>query len=261
MIIIFQHIAKTGGSSIGEALGAFFPIEQQLCVSPGPNVSVLGTWSMEYPTSAWERLPAEHKHAIRLVGGHLPFGVHRIFQKPCKYVTVLRDPVERVLSGFYYSVDRHFEATGERVTLEEYVFRKRHYDLGLNNYQTRLVSGIANLDPFGDVTTENARPLTNGDLAIALNNLRDHYLLVGITERSERFLTRFADLVGFPIEVMRPLQNINATNGRPLKSDIDPCTIEEIRKHNQFDLELYEHVKTTFDAPGELWSIASCAHS
>jgi hypothetical protein len=252
MITIFQHIAKTGGSSIGKALSAVFRTEQQLSVMPGPRVTALGTWSMEYVAEAWGRLPAEQQEEIRLVAGHLPFGVHEIFQKCSKYVTILRDPVERVLSGFYYSIDEHFRVTKEHVTLEEYVFRKRHYDLGLNNHQTRLVSGIADLDPFGNVTTGNARPITKGDLAIALNNLRDHYLLVGITERSEQFLARLASFVGCLTELRPALPKINVTNGRPPKDDVDPHIINEIRKHNQFDLELYEHAKKTFDALGEL---------
>jgi hypothetical protein len=199
---------------------------------------------MEYPTKAWEGLAAEQKGAIRLVGGHLPFGVHRIFDRLAKYVTLLRDPVERVISGFYYSIDRHFEVTRERVTLEEYVFRKRHYDLGLNNYQTRIVSGLADLDPFGDVSTENARPMTMDDLVIALNNLRDYYLLIGLTERSAQFIARFADLVGCPPELRPRLSRINTTEGRPLVKEVDQRIIDEIRKHNEFDLELLEYAKT-----------------
>jgi hypothetical protein len=251
-IIIFQHIAKTGGSSIGEALSTFFPIEQQLSVSPGPHVTMLGTWSMEYPMKAWENLLPQQRDAIRLVGGHLPFGVHRIFSKPATYVTLLRDPVERVLSGFYYSIERHFAATGERVTLEEYVFRKRHYDLGLNNHQTRVLSGIEYLDPFGDFTTENARPITRDALGVAIKNLRDHYLLIGVTEEAEQFLARFAGLMGWPRNLIPSLPLRNVTENRPIAKDIEPRIIEEIRRHNQFDLELHEYTKKTFDTLREI---------
>ena len=246
MIIIFQHIAKTAGSSIGEALSACFPVEQQFGVTPGANVSALGTWSLEYPRKAWEALTAEQKKAIRYVGGHLPFGVHRIFGKPAKYVTLLRDPVERILSGFYYSIDQHIAATGEHVTLEEYVFRKRHYDLGLNNYQTRLVSGLEDLDPFDNFTTENARPITGNDLAVALRNLQQRYLLVGVTERAEEFLARFAQRMHWCSERIPRLPKKNVTKDRPLAENIEPHILEEIRKHNEFDLELYNFAKRNF---------------
>ena len=125
--------------------------------------------------------------------------MHHHLPREAKYVAIFRDPVDRILSGFYYSIGQSPTATEEQISLEDYVFRKRHYDLGLNNYQTRVVSGLADLDPMGQITTETARPITEADFQIATANIRQHYLLTGITERFDEFLVLLAHIMGWSL--------------------------------------------------------------
>lgn len=122
--LVFLHVAKTGGATLGHILSKNVPIESQLPVSPMHAATAIGTWALQDVADALEAWNFSHGGPIRLVGGHLPYGVHQLFKQRVAYLTMLREPVDRVLSGYYYSIERHRVATHEDVTLTDYV-RKR----------------------------------------------------------------------------------------------------------------------------------------
>lgn len=245
-ILIFQHIAKTAGSTLARIMASRIPAEQQLAVVPRGPHSVLGTWPLADVETAWAALsPAQHA-SIRWVGGHLRFGVHRVLPRASAYVTLLRDPIDRVVSSFYYSIGRHFEMTGEQVTLEDYVFRKEHYDLGLNNYQTRVICGLADLDCFGPVTTRNARKMVDDDLHLAIDHLSHHYALVGTTDVFDDFLSRLLRLLKLPEANGESFARVNVTPVRPRLEEIPAFIRDEIAENNRFDIQLYQHVSAAF---------------
>lgn len=172
--------------------------------------------------------------------------MHHHLPREAKYVAIFRDPVDRILSGFYYSIGQSPTATEEQISLEDYVFRKRHYDLGLNNYQTRVVSGLADLDPMGQITTETARPITEADFQIATANIRQHYLLTGITERFDEFLVLLAHIMGWSLADITYTRN-NVTLNHPGRKNAPENIVNEIERHNEFDRRLYEYTNVLFE--------------
>jgi hypothetical protein len=61
---------------------------------------------------------------VRYISGHIPYGVHRVFGTRAKYFTLVRDPVERVLSSFFWfrtETQRPFCRAGKLLSFEEYV--------------------------------------------------------------------------------------------------------------------------------------------
>ena len=245
-ILIFQHIAKTAGSTLAKIMAERIPLEQQLAVVPHGPHSVLGTWPIANVESAWNALPEAQQDRIRWVGGHLRFGTHRVLRRESAYVALLRDPIDRVVSSFYYSIGRHFEVTGERVTLEDYVFRKEHYDLGLNNYQTRVICGLDDLDCFGSMTTRNARKMVADDLALAVEHIDSHFVLAGPTDEFDAFLARLLRLLQLPDAAGEPPERINVTPVRPRLDEVPGYIRDEIAEHNRFDIQLYQHVSAAF---------------
>lgn len=245
-IIIFQHLSKTAGSTLAKILIRNLPAHEQLAVAPDSRISALGTWSTATVKDALKKLVPGQVEKIRFVGGHLGYGVHTILPKPARYISILRNPVDRVLSGFFYSINAHIKATGEHVSLEEYVFRKRHYDLGLNNHQTRVISGIDDLDPSGNITTGNSRPLTDSDYLIAAYNLKNHYLLAGITEHFDEFLLVLAKKLQWSPNDIIYTKRENVSTNRPMTADIPRHIVEEIEKHNTYDIQLHRLAKDLF---------------
>src|SRR5690349_20650120 len=95
MTLIFLHIPKTAGISLRQVL---------INNTPGPAFRII------HPISDVERLaalPESERAALELVDGHLYYGIHSLLPRPCRYMTMLRDPVEQVLS--LYSFIREYK--------------------------------------------------------------------------------------------------------------------------------------------------------
>ena len=66
------------------------------------GVNICSALSIAPQERCQEYLTAFGLDRIRYLSGHVPFGVHRVFDRPARYITVLRNPVERVVSSFYF---------------------------------------------------------------------------------------------------------------------------------------------------------------
>ena len=83
---IFIHLPKTGGRTVAAALRYKYPSR------------TLFLDSLYEPLERIEEIPVERRRAARAVTGHLHYGVHRHMPQECDYITMLREPVARVVS-------------------------------------------------------------------------------------------------------------------------------------------------------------------
>ncbi|HDR8947297.1 TPA: sulfotransferase family 2 domain-containing protein [Burkholderia vietnamiensis] len=88
--IFFLHPPKCGGTSVI----SFFNLNR------GQDRFVHFEWSHRGWTDERKRL-LESGYG----GGHQPFGMHRALRMPLLYCTILRDPLERQVSYFYYALN------------------------------------------------------------------------------------------------------------------------------------------------------------
>ena len=66
---------------------------------------------------------------MQVFKGHMPFGIHKRLPQDYTYITFLRDPIERVVSAYYFarnypgaspaSVGKQIDAGGVCVTVAE----------------------------------------------------------------------------------------------------------------------------------------------
>ena len=91
--IIFLHVPKTAGTTLNRLIEWEYPISQMYSVDP-----VLFEWSAKH---LW-KLPKQRLAKTRMFKGHMLFGLHEVLPQPSTYITVLRNPVERVLSLFRF---------------------------------------------------------------------------------------------------------------------------------------------------------------
>ena len=130
--LIFLHVPKTAGWTLRGVLRYKYPSE---ILFLDDRYEALG---------GIEKVPLEDRRRARVVTGHVFYGVHEHIPQPSDYITVLRDPIARVVSMYNHILRRpqhrlHDEVAGSGIGLEE--FARASDDPGLDNQQTRLISG------------------------------------------------------------------------------------------------------------------------
>jgi hypothetical protein len=214
-LLIFTHIPKTGGLTMRRIIDRHF----------APHQIFKYSTHTEAKTMKKPRTPQIAR--TRCVYGHCRFGVHQYFNKPFKYITMLRDPVERIISTYYFirsSPSNKMHNKVKNMSFEEFVFSNDpKLSFPLNNHQTRFLSGEH-----------------NPDLNLALENVRKHFLFVGITELYPHSVFLLNRLMGWKQE---PYTKENVTRSKPKTLNIPPNVMEYIKKNNEMDDQLYQYCK------------------
>jgi hypothetical protein len=148
----------------------------------------------------------------------------------------LRDPVERVISTYYFILEnakhRHHAAVAGGMSLQAFV-EQGVSKVGVDNGQTRLLSGAAEMGNgigFGACSAEL--------LERAKVNLKEHFAVAGCTERFDETLLLLRRCFGWqwPFYVRR-----NASKKRLKQEELGPEVIGLIESYNRLDRELYEY--------------------
>ncbi|MBI4259639.1 MAG: sulfotransferase family 2 domain-containing protein [Actinobacteria bacterium] len=247
--LIFLHVPKTAGSTLYQVFGRQFRRSQIFVPRGGGGLGktaylrhvVVGDMEpivqhgLDRNRREVERLRAlspESATRIRVLLGHFWFGIHEALPGTATYVTMLRDPVDRVLSLYQHRRTRH----GLRSTIEEYLAEDR--DVQMRNGQVRRFVGSASELFHVDVTDEM--------LATALGNLDRHFPVVGLTERFDESLVLMARRFGWPVRRLRYFP-VNVGSGRPRRESLSAEALALIEERNRHDLELYRHAAERFE--------------
>jgi hypothetical protein len=187
--------------------------------------------------------------SVRALSGHLTFGWADRLPADARWVTVLRDPVERVLSQYSYSVDpppRKSRRPGAglvppwlppppaTLTLDEALVERGYIPPDL---QTRMLCGL--LSPYD--------PLPADALEQAKRNLEERFAYVGTTERFPELLALMNLELGWPTVAYRR-SNANPARRRP--EDLPPETLALVEERNALDRELHAHAGALLDEAG-----------
>ena len=130
--VIFLHLPKTAGTTVNRLIEWEYPLKEMYSVDP-----VLFQWSATH----LRRLPPDRLRKIRMFKGHMAFGLHEVLPQRSTYITVLRDPVDRVISAFYFmrSYKLHplyWKMRRENWSLEDFVRNSQR-----DNVQSKIVAG------------------------------------------------------------------------------------------------------------------------
>jgi len=218
--LIFLHIPKTAGTTLRTVLHRHYPHH------------VIFSF-YEYPKDRHDffALSEERRRELRVLQGHIPFGYHRFLSVPVDYITLLRNPVDLVISLYYWILRTHDPG------LYHFVEGKSLSDFAgsglalVRNQQTRMISGAIN-------------DCTNEDLQAAINNLNVHFTAFGLHARFDESLILFKRRLGWKSTFYARL---NVTKGRPTRHETPLSTINLIEKNNALDMELYEFARKRFD--------------
>ncbi len=221
--LIFLHINKTAGTSLRKTLADNYPADERAFIYPG----AVGFWSPEQ----FDRLTAREKARCRLIMGHIRFGLHESMPVPCRYITVLRDPVDRVLSTYYHHKTNPGTQLHDAINLGGWTVSD-YLDRGfpeIDNWMVRFVSG----------TGKRQWSLTREDLERALVNLRTCFDYVLLQNRFVEGVAMMADYYGW---CSSECYSLNASRGRKPKDEHEEGVLRRIRGLNGYDQALYEYV-------------------
>lgn len=215
--------------------------------APAPTPQAFAEYLAALDPSEWER--------VRCLTGHSVNFAIPVLTDPFRVFTIIRDPVERVVSLYHYLKGRG--GYGEQGGLAGQLIRTEGWSIidiyrkfadavpkeagehqlfsGFFNGQTRTV--LAPHFPIDRVALTEGRPESPAGLAQTLDRvLSDHYLL-GSAARYGASVTRFAaEFEWGDTTVMRD----NVTQDRPELSDLPGELIETIRAYNTLDHELHQ---------------------
>lgn len=228
--VIFTHLGKTGGATLRRIVPRNFPRSRVLSLrnpSSAPN-GFLST----IPIDDFAGLPLADRERPRFIMAHMMFGLHGSVPRDTTYITLLRDPVSRVISGYksaLFSRGHRFHDTviASKMDLADYV--RSGLALEMDNSQTRAIAADV-ATPYGECNQDM--------LDRAKLNIEEHYAVVGIAERLDETLATFGHVFGW-----RRLHYVlaNVSPNKIPRSSIPVETIAFIKHQNRFDIELYEY--------------------
>jgi SAM-dependent methyltransferase len=224
--VIFLHIPRTGGTTLTRIARRQYRSDQIYMIDSAEPVA---------SAAALSGLPSFARARLSLVVGHASFGVHR-HVGDARYCTLIRAPVERVLSHYRYAQQRAehpMHRLARNMTLGEMLSADVWRDL--SNGQCRALAGEAEFP-------SDAQPLAVLESAKA--NLADHFALWGLTERFAETLLMARTVLGWQHLSYAPE---NGTRAAAPSSEAS-AEVEAIRRHNALDIALYAELEVRFEA-------------
>ncbi len=231
--IIFLHIPKTAGTNVDNIAKAYSAMTngfhyQRLPVPRTPGCSPVQI--SEGWIGGWQQLVL-NPHLLDILPesffltGHFPYGLHKYLSSPAKYVTLVRNPLERELSTANFAYQRGF------IQAEE--FTSYLCDQMLDNPQVRLIAGREAM----------AGPCTEETLRIAMQNIERDFLLAAPSVDVDTFLQLLASIQKWGLFAYAPMQ---ITQEKVVKT-LDPLLAEALLQKHQWDMRFYEWIKQRWD--------------
>ncbi len=216
-LVLFLHMPKCAGTSIrvqlerqkhALSLNAIYPEKMA-------NLSVPG-------------LAAQITPKCQVAIGHYPFGIHQYLNRKARYVTILRDPFQFLVSQYFFA----------KIILKRPIFVQCNsiYEafekapLSFNNVMTRWLLGDINKILDDDESGKRACGI-----------LDSHFDYVGFSETMDETCAQFSRYFGIPIEDI-------AHNKTPPSEERTMLDFNELRERAGYlvrhDLEVYRYAQT-----------------
>jgi hypothetical protein len=220
--LVFLHVRKTGGQTFTQIVERHF----------GRRAVVeLKADTLEGCAEQWRALPAQRRAGVRCLRGHMVFGVDELLGERADYITFLRDPIERVISAYYFYLRRpdgslHRAIVENRMSLEDFVVS----DAARERVQNAAVRMIAGAQRPGEPADALAR---------AKQHIEERFVCAGLLERFDESCLLAGRLLGWRNVLY---QKTNYNKRRPPAEVVPEAVRAVIADRNGDDLELYRWV-------------------
>lgn len=228
--ILFDHIPKTAGSALHAVLTGWYGADK---ITPHLRGISLKDALTSYPYAH-----AISGHFVPLPGTNLPSE----FVK----VSIIRDPVDRLISLYYHNrVDVNGASSPD-------VFLAKQYDfldfLELNDAAVMDLYSNAQVRHFASFSSEfySGAEISKERLFQLAVNFAEQFDLIGVYEEFEDFVALVAIKIG--VSKWHDVEMVNVTSKRPRADEISIQLWDKIAALNQLDVEFYRFIKHRFMA-------------
>jgi len=186
--IIFVHVRKTGGITLRLLLKGKLSGEEYFKLKP--------------PINKLSDLNNKKLEKLKFISGHVSYGLHKKIPKDSEYITILRDPVDRIISLY-----KHLKRAGSNITIKELTVKEKNNQILM----------------FGK-NLEDAK------------NILSSFMTVGTTEKFDRTVVVLRNKIG--AKKMYYAKKANVGENKVIISDEDK---EYIRDLNKEEYELHKY--------------------
>lgn len=216
--ICFMHLSKSGGSTIRYLLDIQY--------GSGQIYRINGWRDIE----DYQNLSLQQRAEFDVVAGHFGMEFYQQFERKHLLFTMLRHPVDRILSHYLYvrrmPAHEHHEMTQD-MSLIDYALSG--HDKDIDNGYVRQLSGV----DFEIGQCEEAH------LEAARNNFMKHIYTYGFTEQFDSSVERFASAFGWDSSLIDHSTRLNEAPVET-KQTVTPYQYRKISEQNAYDVALYE---------------------
>ncbi len=228
---IFLHIHKSGGTSLMNSIDANYA-KEKIYVIDGTDYRN----SYDY----FKKQPLSYRKKIDLLRGHHFFGSHQFLRKNAVYFTMVREPLARLCSLYNYLREIDLYSTINKQDMGLKQFLDSGLAMAADNGITRLLTNN-DFDKVPNGMIKESHALE------AIQNLKQHFAVIGITERFEDSISLFKYILGWKV-----LPQVKADNKTSVKL-IEVKQVQSFFKNNDdyckyihADVMVYRYVYKQF---------------
>ena len=250
--IFYLHIPKCGGTSLNNALQKCYFNWSLSDTNNIVNLDAPASWEAieksknlglkpdtvdDYQVMKFrEELLLYHmsQRHIRFISGHFPFSsqAHDSFSSQYAFITILRNPVDRWISSYFYNRNRqNYQYRKIEMSIEEYL--ESDYGCSQGYEYAKFLAGVE----------EEGKYMTTQSINRAKENIHK-FRLIGFLEDMKTFSIEFENIFGRKL-------NIGFLNQKSTSENSDLQIVlekfqDKIKNICQPDIEIYEYAVNNF---------------
>lgn len=224
--VLFDHLPKCGGTTVEHYLKSQYRTKK---------IYMIDGQNPQYSVTVFKSLPEAKRYNYDFVYGHLADELHDFVHPDTTFLTIFRDPVDRIMSHYYYVRRKpnhylHDIVTSKNMTLEEYATSGLSVELR-NWYVTHFLG----------ISTDEAESRPDWSVAEAYRIVKDRYHVIGFLDNLDTAMNILGNEVGYRKRFQNSFRN--KTSRRPGMNELDVSVLKIIEQVNFLDVELYGQLK------------------